>query len=115
MSVAKRRSPRRAAQSKARRSEPDEDVSPADSGDEEQVSGGTEHSPDDSNYSDEESVTSRSKEEGGEEDDEVEDVQDNAKAFYQPRSQGKDWCYQITILRLRICCVTTDRANPNAM
>jgi len=54
MSVAKRRSPRRAAQSKARRSEPDEDLSPADLGDEDQLSGGTVHSPDDSNYSDDE-------------------------------------------------------------
>jgi hypothetical protein len=81
ISVAKRRSPRRAAQSKARRSEPDEDLSPADSGDEEQVSGGTEHSPDDSNYSDDESVTSHSKEEGGEEEDEVEDAEDNPKGI----------------------------------
>ena len=81
MSVAKRRSPRRAAQSKARQSEPDEDLSPADSGDEDQLSGGTVHSPDDSNYSDDESVTSHSKEEGGEDEDEVEDADDNAKGI----------------------------------
>jgi len=81
MSVAKRRSPRRAAQSKARRSEPDEDLSPADFGDEDQLSGGTVHSPDDSNYSDDESVTSHSKEEGREEEDEVEDADDNAKGI----------------------------------
>ena len=81
LSVAKRRSPRRVAHSKATQREQDGNRSPADSGDEEQVSGGTEYSTDALNYSEDGSVTSHSKEESGEEetDAEVEDTVDNGK------------------------------------
>jgi hypothetical protein len=53
LSVARRRSPRRVAHSKATRGEQDDDCS---SGDEEPVSGGSEYSTDASNYSEEDSV-----------------------------------------------------------
>ena len=81
LSVAKRRSLRRVAHSKATRREQDGNRSPANSGDEEQVHYGTEYSTDDSNYSEDESVTTHSKEESGEEeaDDEVEETVDNGK------------------------------------
>jgi hypothetical protein len=83
LSVAKCRSPRRVAHSKATQREQDGNRSPADSGDEEQVHYGTEYSTDDSNYSEDKSVTSHSKEESGEEeaDDEVEDTVDNGKGY----------------------------------
>jgi hypothetical protein len=81
LAVVKHRSPRHVAHSKTTRREQDDDHSPADSGDEEQVHYGTEYSTDDSNYSEDESVTSHSKEESGEEetDAEVEDTVDNGK------------------------------------
>ena len=81
LAVAKHRSPRRVAHSKTTQREQDDDRSPADSGDEEQVSGGTEYSTDALNYSEDESVTSHSKEESGEEetDAEVVDTVDNGK------------------------------------
>jgi hypothetical protein len=81
LAVAKRRSPRRVAHSKTTRREQDGDHSPANSGDEEQVHYGTEYSSDNSNYSADESVTSHSKDESGEEetDAEVEDTVDNGK------------------------------------
>jgi hypothetical protein len=81
LAVAKRRSPRHVTHPKTTRREQDDDPSPADSGDEEQVSCGMEYSTDASNYGEDESVTSHSKEESGEEetDAEVEDTVDNGK------------------------------------
>jgi len=75
LAVAKRRSTLRVAHSKTMRREQDDDRS---SGDEEPVSGGTEYSTDASNYSEDEYVTSVSKEESGEEATDAEE-EDNGK------------------------------------
>jgi len=80
LSVAKRRSPHRAAHSKATRSEPDDDRSCTDPANEELVR--TENSTEGSNYSENESSEEESVEEETEEeeaDDEVEDTVDNGK------------------------------------
>ena len=75
LAVAKRRSTLCVAHSKATRREQDDDRS---SGDEEPVSGGTEYSTDASNYSEDEYVTSVSKEESGKEATDAEE-EDNGK------------------------------------
>jgi hypothetical protein len=75
LAVAKRRSPRRVAHSKTTRREQDDDCS---SGDEEPVSGGMEYSTETSNCSEDEYVTSDSKEESGEEATDAEE-EDNGK------------------------------------
>jgi hypothetical protein len=80
LSVAKRRSPRRVAHSKATRSEPDDVRSCTDSANEELVR--TENSTEGSNYSENETSEEESVEEETEEeeaDDEVEDTVDNGK------------------------------------
>jgi hypothetical protein len=81
LTVAKHRSPHRVAHSKTTWREQDGDCSPADSGDEEQVHYGMEYSSENSNYSEDESVTAHSKDESREEetDAEVEDTVDNGK------------------------------------
>jgi hypothetical protein len=67
LSVAKRRSPRRAAHSKATRSEPDDDHSCTDPANEEVVR--TENSTEGSNYSEDESSEEESVEEESEEEE----------------------------------------------
>jgi len=84
LSVAKCRSPRRVAHSKATGREQDDDRS---SGDEEPVSGGSEYSTDALNYGEEDSVSCDSKEESGEEPTDAEEESNGKRLILTPVSR----------------------------